>query len=437
MEETRESGVTFGEICKVIWKRIWIVLIVTFTVAFIAFLAARYIYNPRKETYSVSFVLTYPSSEERKYPDGSPFYYQDMISTEKLTEAKNADKAFSNIDVEELSAKDKISIQAETREQNGVLQYTGRYTVTVSSNYFSGREQAADFLTALVRLTQEEVLSVVSEMNYRLDDSAFNDADFSGKLDLLSRQKDSLVGEFNRWISLYSDNYSVAGKTLVNHRAETEAIFGSAVRNSLYTELDINGYVPLELVEERRALLTAEKERNNKQIEELGGIESGNLTVLNFSEKLSSLITRNVEIDVQLANMTEENIKAFEKKLSEVYATMQAAADKVREVGVALCNQETRAYLETSQAIEEGGLSSVLAAAVGAVLGFVLSCLMVYFTEVSKSRKTLAVSGEEGESPEPEQEPFEESAEEPAEAEENSEKNAEENAEEENADEDQ
>ena len=57
-EETRESGVTFGEICKVIKKRIWIVVIVTFTVALVAFLAARFLYNPRKETYSVNFVLT-------------------------------------------------------------------------------------------------------------------------------------------------------------------------------------------------------------------------------------------------------------------------------------------------------------------------------------------------------------------------------------------
>lgn len=445
MEETRESGVTFGEICKVIKKRIWIVLIVTFTLAFIAFLAARYIYNPRKETYSVSFILTYPSSEDRKYPDGSPFYYQDMISAEKLTAAKNADKAFSDIDVEKLSAEDKIGIQAETRENGGALQYTGRYTVTVSSKYFSDREQAADFLTVLVDLTRTEVVDAAEKMNYRLDDSAFNDADFSGKLELLSRQKDSLINEYNRWIELYSDNYSVAGKTLVNHRAEAEAIFGSAVRNSLYTELEINGYVPLSLVTERRALLTAEKERNNTQIEELkellklntaaGSLESGNLTVFDFSEKLSSLTTRNVEIDVQLANMTEENIKNFEKKLSEVYATMQAAADKVHEVGIALCNQETRAYLETSQAIEEGGLSSVLAAIVGAVLGFVLSCLVVYFTEIPKSRRLGAVSEEEsGEAPEPA--PFGGPAEETAEAEETSEETSGERAEE-NADEDQ
>ncbi len=402
MEETRENGVTFGEICKAIWKRIWIVAIVTFTFALVGFLCARFLYNPGKETYSVSFILSYPNSEEHKYPDGSPFYYQDVISAEKLEAAKASDASFASVDVEEMLEKDKIAIEAETREQNNALDYTGRYTVTVNASYFSGRKQATQFLAALVGLSQTEVVDVAAEMNYRLDDSAFGDADFNGKLDLLARQKDSLIGEYNHWISLYSDNYSVGGKTLVNHRAEAEAIFGSAVRNALYTELETNGYVPLSLVEERRALLNAEKERNNKQIEELkellklntssGSVESGNLTVFDFSERLSSLTTRNVEIDTQLANMTKENIENFEKKLNEVYSTLQEAADKVHEVGLALCKQETRAYLETSQAIEEGGLSSVLAAVVGAVVGFVLSCLIVYFVEIPRSRRSAVGS---------------------------------------------
>ncbi len=398
MDDTKENGVTFAEICKVIWKRIWIVAIVTLTLAVVAFLGAKFLYNPGKSTYSVTFILNYPNSDAKKYPDGSPFFFQDIVSEERLAAAKEADKSFAKIDIEKLLEEDGISIEEETRERNGDIVPTGKYIITAESGYFSDKKQGTQFLSALVGLAQREVVEIAEEMNYRLDESAFNDADYSGKLDLLLRQKDSLISEYDYWISLYNSNYAVDGKSLVNHRAEVETIFGAALRDSLSTELSTNGYVPLELVENRRELLTAEKERNDTQIEELknllklsgtgSSLEGGNLTVFDFSERLSALTTRNVEIEIQLEKLTEANIRKFESRLNEVYTTLQEAADKVHEVGVALCGQETRAYLDTTQAQEEGGISSILAAVLGALVGFLLASLIVYLVEIPKSRRS-------------------------------------------------
>lgn len=403
MEETRESGVTFREICRMIWKRVWIVAIVTVTVALFAFLGVKFLYNPANSTYSVSFKLSYPNSDKIKYPDGTPFYYQEIVSRERLSAAKESDESFAGIDIEKLLQKDGISISAEIQEQAAASVYTGRYTISARTGYFSGKEQGTRFLSALARLSVSAVIDVATEMNYRLDDSAFREADFNGKLDLLVGEKEGIIAEYNDWIALYNGSYSVGGKTLVNHRTEVESIFGTALKNALEAELEANGYVPLELMESRRELLMAEKERNEREIETLKGLltlgvkasSDSDSTAFNFSQKISELVARNVQIDTQLANMTEENVKAFEAKLNEVYATLQAAADKVREVGIALCTQESRVYFDTVQAVETGGISSALAGVAGAVVGFLLSGFVVCAAEMSKRRRVSENAADE------------------------------------------
>lgn len=98
-EET-ESGVTLGEICRIILRKIWIILGVSVAGAVIAALCAIFVLD--HTVYHLSFRIAYPGSETSKYPDGSPFYYSDIISLKSMEEAKKSDEAFSKINVQKM-----------------------------------------------------------------------------------------------------------------------------------------------------------------------------------------------------------------------------------------------------------------------------------------------------------------------------------------------
>lgn len=394
MEET-QSGVTFGEIVKAVKKRLWIVLIATLALAVLAVLAAQYLFNPSGSTYSLSFTLSYPGSGTGKYPDGSPFYYQEIISLEALNAAKTSDGRFDKINVEKLSEKDGISIE--------LSETGGKYTLTAKARYFSNRTEATLFLRDLAKRPLTTAVEKSKSASYTLDEAAFYSAGYEGRLEVLARQKESILAQYDEWIELYRENYSAAGKTLANHRAEADVLFSDVVQSSLASELETNGYVLLEYLDAQRKALQAEKEENERKIEALRGAlkDSPSLALisddetsttaqkpLDLSETLAALLVRNVQIDSQLQALTEDNIKAFDARLDEVYAALQSAANKVQAVGNALCEQEARVYFDTAQAVQNGGIGLALAAVGGLIIGFLLSCLVVCLVEIPKSRRS-------------------------------------------------
>ena len=401
MEENRGTGVTFGEICKAIKKRLWIVLIVTVAIAALAVLAAQFLYNPSGSTYSLTFTLFYPGKGTGKFPDGSPFHYRDIISLDMLTATKESDGRFEKIDVDKLLEKDGVTI-SESVSADGTP--TGEYTLSVEAGYFSGRTAATDFLRALARRPLIEAVEKAGQVSYTLDESAFRNADYESRIELLTRQKEDILAQYDEWIALYRGNYAVAGKTLSNHRAAADVIFGEVVRTALLGELETNGYVLPDLIASQRAALEAEKQENQAMIEELkralGEIPStislaaeiavqptGGSQPLDLSETLAALLVRNVQIDSQLKALTEENVGAFERQLDEIYEKLQDAAAKLQAVSNALYEQETSVYFSTSQAAREGGISLVLAAVGGLVIGFFLACIAVCLRELPRAEK--------------------------------------------------
>lgn len=400
--EEKQSGVTLGEIAGAVKKRLWIVLLAAVALAAIAAVFALFVYDPMFGNYSLTFTLTYPDSAAGKYPDGSPFYYREIVSESALSDAKNSDGRFAEIDIEKLCEKDGIAIAEEKKEGESS---SGRYTITVSARYFSDRTAATAFLSALARQSMLRAVQIAKTMNYSLDESAFAGADPESRLELLAVQKQNILAQYDAWIALYSGGYSVAGKTLLNHRAEIDVAFGDVLQNSLMSELETNGYVSLELLPARRAALEAEKAENEKKIEALLGALGSTVSralalaseelpatpvvqqPADLSETLAALLVRNVEIETRLSLLTEENVRAFEEKLQSVFDAMQEAANKVQAVGYALYEQGSRVYFDTARATQEGTLSPVLAGVVGLVLGFVVASVIVCAAELPKRKK--------------------------------------------------
>lgn len=407
------TGITFGEIWSALKRRLWQLLALTAALTALIVLGIVFLYNPMKSTYSLTFTLSYPNSASGKYPDGTPFYYQEIISAEALASAKSSDARFSRINVDKLSEKDGISISAEQTGSDVAL-FPEKYTVTAEASYFSGKTSATEFLKALAYRTVLNAVGKARSVSYTLEKTAFENADYDDRLELLLRQKSDLLAKYDEWIELYSGNYSAAGRTLFNHRAETDVLFGAAQQESLANELETNGYVPLEMLEAQRSALEAEKRENEAKIEEIkramqelpaasftvseiSSSAASEITVqqpLDLSETLAALLVRNVQIDSRLNALTEENVKAFEASLSAVYEKLQEAANKVQAVGIALFEAESGVHYETSQAVERGGIGIAFAAIGGLLLSLFLACFIVGCIEVPKQRKRRAQTAE-------------------------------------------
>ena len=64
--EERESGITFGEICRLIGKKIWLVLAIAAGVTVLAVVLFALVFNPLTTYYSMSFELVYPTSSTQQ-----------------------------------------------------------------------------------------------------------------------------------------------------------------------------------------------------------------------------------------------------------------------------------------------------------------------------------------------------------------------------------
>lgn len=407
-----ETGLSFGEIFAAIRKKWYIVLIATVAIAAVFCLAAVYIYDPLASTYELSFLLSYPGSELQKYPDGTPFYYRDIISKTNLEEVKRSDGRFARLDIGALFEGDGITIAAETLETGGVLAETGRYTLSVKSSYFRSSELAAAFLYAVAQSPVSGVIAKAESISFELDEVTFREADYEDRILLLAQQRENILEQYDEWIELYRVSYTVGSKTLGNYRAEAAVAFSAALQSSLLEELDANGYVPVGELDARLKALNAEKAENEEKIARLRAALSGGVPAfapvsasesetfggsgvsgeqpLGLSEMLAALIVRNVQIDSQLNALNAENITAFETRLSDLYAKMAGVASSVRTVGKGLFEQASSVKFDTSQVVQRGGISLPLGVLCGLVFGFLLSCVGVCVAVIPRRRRAAA-----------------------------------------------
>ena len=268
-EET-ESGVTLGEICRIILRKIWIILGVSVAGAVIAALCAIFVLD--HTVYHLSFRIAYPGSETSKYPDGSPFYYSDIISLKSMEEAKKSDEAFSKINVQKMYENDAVSITAEKVLIEEVYWEVGTFTVAIPASYFSDRNQATAFIRALANLPVQYARDAAARADFDSNLEAYRTVpSFEMKLGYLKEQKNALLAQYDEWISLYGENYRnrATGKTLKAYRTEVNIAFTDVVQANLQKDLELNGYVPVSSLEEQKKNLQTEKASNSAKIRSL------------------------------------------------------------------------------------------------------------------------------------------------------------------------
>lgn len=227
MEE--ESGITFGEICHLVKKRIWWILGISVIVALVASLLFGFVINRGKNDYSVTFMVEFPGVSDRQYPDGTTFNHASMVYAAQLEAAKASNESFANIDIDGMSSNGGISISAETTGENNATVYTGVYTITVSSAYFDSADQASDFLRAVLDQTIAAVNAKISGMDFTAGFSGYDSLNgytaYGDRLAILRRQQDYIL---ERYAAVTGDTQSDSDTTTQTQtQTQTTATYGS------------------------------------------------------------------------------------------------------------------------------------------------------------------------------------------------------------------
>lgn len=392
---TEERGSTFADILRKIGKQFKFAAALTVLLTALLTLAIVFWYDPLVTEYSRSFFISFPGSESQKYPDGTAFYYHDLISEESLMRLKNGgDARFSSIDVGKIISEDAISIETDET-------MTDHFTVKVKGSFFQNADSVNAFLFAVANLAKQYAVEKAASVDFSLDEDIFESADYANRIELLALQRDSIVAQYDEWIAFYKESFPILGKTLANHRAEAVITFSEGLQSSLSEELTKNGYVPLDRLEERKASLQAEYDGNMRKIEELkkalpvaGAFvpallaeSSVTANTLDLSEMLASLIARNVEIESQISELTTEKVQAFEEKLSAAFQAQQKVSVSANRVSKALY-ENARVDPITAQAKREGGLGLAPALVCAFAVSAVLSCICAYLLALRAERRS-------------------------------------------------
>lgn len=451
-----ENGLSLRDIFRIIGKKIWFVLGATVLVTLVAVLVFMFAINPAKQSRSMSFILDYPMSNERKYPDGSLFNYRDIVSREVIEKAKNNPDhkdEFASLDVDRILKKEGITISATPTTGESNAPYT--YTVTLKSAYFSGIE-AEDFIFALGDAFASYVEGKAEALNYELEEDIFASSSYEDQLRLLTEQKAVIIQRYDELIKEYSAGHVVGGKSLGSYRMEVSTMLADTVKIPIENDLSMRGYEyfnkSVVVNEERDDImirvqqLQEEMKLDRSILEELRsyytdvttqpkesfaafavadegpsdntGSNGSGIIIMpgdsDLSQKLAYYSERYSIIKQQLVYLTGEKeadektdfsgkdftamrdeIVAFGDKLSTQFNILNERAETLKGVISNIYQRDTVLTFNSQRATREGGTNLVIVAVGVFVVSFVVFAVIAFFVgrkSVNKKRNAPSVS---------------------------------------------
>ena len=415
MEE--ESGITFGEICHLIKKRIWWILAISVIVAVVAGLAVGLVLNRGKDDYSLTFMVEFPGVENGQYPDGSVFNYNSIVYADRLAAAKeagvegNAD-AFKDVDVEEMSANGDIAIVPETSESavttENTTGLTGAYVITVSSAYFKDKDEASDFLRAVLNETIGVVNEKIVGMDFTASLAGYENytlySAYGDRLAALAEQQQFLLTQYNAVIgggSKISQNYGLfvyEGQTISALYNEAK-VLGSTL-STLRAEYNDYGYVYLNgetddfaalagrwagQVKSCQDELNAYKQQFDQAVISEGAYVQRVLELTERSKLLRAQIasigyTYNDDGTVAPAADQTEKLQGnttFGNEVNALWKTLVANSETAKNALVALYDAESQiVYRQSGVTVIDNGTSTILVTVAGFVVAFLLASII-------------------------------------------------------------
>ena len=452
MDEERESGITFGEICRLIGKRIWLVLAIAAGVTVLAVVLFALVFNPLTTYYSMDFELVYPTSSTQQYPDGTPFSYRNIISLSTLEAAKVKDKRLADVDVATMLREDHISVSASTDEDTVTDSATVTYTLTVKGSYFRDEDTAQLFIRCVADAAVDDIMERAASLSYGISSETFNGNNFEARLDLLAEEYATLLETYDMWTATYSAGYRVTyledsasiTRSLSDLRADVYGLYVEGVRGALAEECESSGFgllygeddemVVAGAINDRVTQLQGRYQEYENILAELyaalaqmgqGETQSGAATLsatatqqeggISIAPTIEQRIAYYAEQMAIIANqlgdrveggsgegtLTVANAQEFANKLNGYFTALNQAAETLKNVTTAIYQQNTFAEFAAQNADSSGDTNIVLVAIAAFVLSFLVAAIVVCSMQYSRQRRALAggQAPQEGQAP--------------------------------------
>ncbi|MGN0813908.1 MAG: hypothetical protein ACI4MH_01595 [Candidatus Coproplasma sp.] len=432
MEEMEEKSISIGEIIKVIFKKVWWVVGVTAAFMLVFVLVVQLWYNHNSQEYKLSYNMYFPGMSSGTYPDGTTYRMYDLVSEDVLLDIQqNSNGELDSVDISKMVANDGISIERVTiaADESKNIQADEYITVSVSTKYFKDADQAAVLLKAIanypINYTKTSLENLTYDANLRYYENEYY-VDYEGKIDYLTAQRNYLLGMYDSLIGATNSDYNVSyvnslgaitTETLAQYRSICAMVLNDVQLSELKSELsaeryqyDAERYISIAnnqktvlntergyLVTEKNQL-TTERDALYNSIVSSGGsvttiiieLESYNNRIIELTSEINKIDVQLAEIDKNLAaieNIDSEKEAAFNAKLDTYYTQLQEQTKIFKTVRMNVYDEEAYVRIRTNKIVAEGGLNIILAALIGAILGFVAVCVVICIIDVPKYLK--------------------------------------------------
>lgn len=417
--EKEEGGVTLGYIFRTIFSQKWLALIIAAVITIAGTLGLHFI-GKRNEVYSVSFVLQLPNTSGTNttttsytYPDGTSFYFTDLISAKNLKEVASRDD-FKGVEVDKMVKAGDISITREVdsvvdNSQNG--EYDLNYTIKVKAKYFDDEDVARDFIDALISIPRQHILSMNIDYDQSLTASKLT-VTYEEQLTLLKNQAVYIQSKYDELIEAYGKEVVVKdGKTLSYYQTQLLPLIGSSDKDDgnidiLKNKAIVNSYLmydengqPLEAALSKYESEKIKKEREKTIMENalqvaLSKFEDTSVIldtneIFKYTEQIAQLTQEITEIDAFLSKKVVD--KNFEKEVSAVESEVERLTKEFGEIASNVYTTKTTVnYLNASVIEVEGGRGLLMSVGLSLVAGILLAAIVAYIVGWSKQKKAGA-----------------------------------------------
>ena len=436
--EEEKQGISIGDIFKKIWHA-KITLGVTFvTVMVVGVLGIQYLYSKPNEKYTAGLTYNFEGAAEGKYPNGTTFNYQSIITLDNLATIKDSNESYKDVDINGLVQDNAISITLVPQE---VTSATGETTTTItrlntftfeaSCSYFPSDTVAKSFISDLLNLQYTYAVGLYDAIDYDANLVLANSATtYESQIAYLNAQAQYILTSYDELKELFGayayiknpSESATTPDTISSKITDLTRYFNSANINALSSEATEKHYlkgssdneenVVQEVYNSLRSLLSTYNSNHQlvnqltKQFNEL--YQNNNIIISSPNDlqtKIEQLVTSNISIKVQIESLapkigytftdynSETNTDAKIEKTGEPTYVFpdESYTNKVNDFSLKISEytnelKEATKYISSTYSNttfdypniikKTGGFSIILNLAVSFVAAVILACIV-------------------------------------------------------------
>ena len=434
--EEEKQGISIGDIFKKIWHA-KITLGVTFVVVMVVgVLGIQYLYSKPSEKYTAGLTYNFEGAEEGKYPNGTTFNYQSIISLDNLATIKDSNDSYKDVDINGLVQDNAISITLVPQE---VTSETGENTVTklntftfeASCSYFPNDTIAKSFISDLLNSQYTFAIRLYDAIDYDANLVLANSATtYESQITYLNAQAQYILTSYDELKELFGayayiknpSESATTPDTISSKITDLTRYFNSVNINALSAEAteklylkgsaDNEDNIVQEVYNSLKSLLETYNynqllvDKLTKQFNEL--YQNNNIIISSPNDlqtKIEQLVTSNVSIKSQITSLapkigytftdynSETNTPAQIEKTGEPTYVFpdESYTNKVNEFSLKISEytnelKEATKYISSTYSNttfdypniiqKTGGFSIVLNLAVSFVVAVILACIV-------------------------------------------------------------